>query len=73
MIGQYLSNNNEKSYSVVLQKILELNQPQLLQITVAMTRSYCSRGTASSSAKQSSHQKQLLAFGPHTFSLNPSL
>jgi hypothetical protein len=27
MIGQYLSNNNEKSYSVVLQKFLELNQP----------------------------------------------
>jgi hypothetical protein len=27
MIGQYLSNNNEKNYNVVLQKILELNQP----------------------------------------------
>jgi hypothetical protein len=27
MIGQYLSNNNEKSYSIILQKILELNQP----------------------------------------------
>jgi hypothetical protein len=25
MIGQYLSNNNEKSYSVILQKNLHLN------------------------------------------------
>jgi hypothetical protein len=29
MIGLYLPNNNEKSYSVVLQKILHLNQPQV--------------------------------------------
>jgi type IV secretory pathway TrbF-like protein len=27
MIGQYLPNNNEKSYSAVLQKILDLNRP----------------------------------------------
>jgi hypothetical protein len=27
MIGQYLPNNNEKSYSAVLQKILHLKQP----------------------------------------------
>jgi hypothetical protein len=27
MIGQYLPNNNEKSYSAVLQKKLELNLP----------------------------------------------
>jgi hypothetical protein len=28
MIGQYLPNNNEKSYSVVLQNFLHLNQPK---------------------------------------------
>jgi hypothetical protein len=27
MIGQYLSNNNEKRYSVILPKILDLNRP----------------------------------------------
>jgi hypothetical protein len=27
MIGQYLPNNNEKSYNVVLQKNLDLNRP----------------------------------------------
>jgi hypothetical protein len=27
MIGQYLPNNNEKSYNAVLQKFLHLNQP----------------------------------------------
>jgi hypothetical protein len=29
MIGQYLSNNNEKSYSTVLQKKKNLNRPLL--------------------------------------------
>jgi hypothetical protein len=27
MIGQYLPNNNEKSYSAILQKNLDLNRP----------------------------------------------
>jgi hypothetical protein len=27
MIGQYLPNNNENSYSAILQKFLHLNQP----------------------------------------------
>jgi hypothetical protein len=30
MIGQYLSNNNEKRYSAILPKILDLNQPMVL-------------------------------------------
>jgi hypothetical protein len=30
MIGQYLPNNNEKSYSAVLQNFLHLNQPLVL-------------------------------------------
>jgi hypothetical protein len=29
MIGQYLSNNNEKRYNVILPKILDLNQPYI--------------------------------------------
>jgi hypothetical protein len=29
MIGQYLSNNNEKSYSAILQNFLKLNRPQI--------------------------------------------
>jgi hypothetical protein len=28
MIGQYLPNNNENSYSAILQNFLHLNQPQ---------------------------------------------
>jgi hypothetical protein len=35
MIGQYLPNNNEKSYSAVLQKILDLNRP--LELPLLMT------------------------------------
>jgi hypothetical protein len=31
MIEQYLPNNNEKSYSAVLQKILDLNRPLVLR------------------------------------------
>jgi hypothetical protein len=30
MIEQYLSNNNEKSYSTILQKFLDLNRPMVL-------------------------------------------
>jgi hypothetical protein len=28
MIGQYLPNNNEKRYSAILPKILDLNRPK---------------------------------------------
>jgi hypothetical protein len=39
MIGQYLPNNNEKSYSAVLQIFLHLNQPLVNEQNMA-SKSY---------------------------------